>query len=58
MKSYGITFANDGGTIRIDAELFKIDGGFVKLYRIVNGVLDCFAAYSATTVIYIVEQKT
>lgn len=54
MKTYEITFKDDGGLAIVECGSFRIDYGFVHLY---DEFGECFAAYNSGTVASIVEQK-
>ena len=56
MPIYGINLNIDNETFTMDAECFEISEGFVRLYKDINGLLEEFASYSASTVNHIVLQ--
>ncbi len=58
MNHYGITMKDDNTTFTMEADSYRICGGFVRLYSTDEaGITEEFAAYSSDCVRHIVLQK-
>jgi len=58
MNHYGVTFKDDGGTIKVEAEFYDISEAFLRFYKpeLENGPPVEFAAYSSDNVMHCVLQ--
>jgi hypothetical protein len=57
MASYGVTFKDDGETIRVDAEFYELRDGFLRFYKNSEHGVEEFALYASDNIKHCVLQK-